>query len=132
MFHGRLILYSLPLRLHPHPISIFLYLPIHRPEPAGRHLPYFITLPSLPSLLQLAINEKLKMWEEGREEKSKGGSIGEGRKGSTTMERVNCERDSKLRDGAREIESKVSMRVSWRYSVQRQTEKGKKRGRAEP
>ncbi len=66
------------------------------------------------------------MWEEGRKEKSEGGSKGEERKGSTTIERVNCERDSKPRDGARETESKVSMRVTRRYSVRTQTEKGKK------
>ena len=67
-------------------------------EPARRHLPYFITQPSLPSPLQLAINEKLKMWEGG----SKGGSKGEERNGSKTIEWVNCEWDS---EGARETES---------------------------
>lgn len=44
------------------------------------------------------------MWEEGRKEKSKGGSIGKEMKGSKTVGRVNCERDGKTRDGTREIE----------------------------
>ncbi len=44
--------------------NLFFYI-CRYTEPAGRHLPYFITLPSLPCPLQLAINEKVKMWEEG-------------------------------------------------------------------
>lgn len=53
---------------------------------------------------QLAVNEKLKMLEEGREGKSKGGGIGKEKTGSNTTKRVNCERDSEVRDGARESE----------------------------
>lgn len=77
-------------------------------EPARRHLPYFITLPSLPSPLQPAINEKLKLWEEG----SKRGSIAKEKKGSNTTERVNRERDSKGRDGARETANEQELQYA--------------------
>lgn len=100
-------------------------------EPAPRHLPYFITLPSLPSPLQLAINEK--NWKCGRRRgrREVQEEVKERRGGSKSIEWVNCERDSEGRDGAGEMGSEWGW-VWTEGAVHRQTEKGEKRGRAKP
>lgn len=112
-----------PAPFSPSSFQFFLGADIQGSDPAGRHLPCFITLPSLPSPLQLAI---MKNWRCG---KRGGGKVkeevkewkGKGQKPqnkSIVKEIVRLEMEQQR--------LRVSERVKGRYSVQKL-----KRGKSE-